>query len=70
MEALLAAKYDLEFCEDGEKHEYMRRFEVCASSILNKHPHISRSQLIEAIGAKYREYKAARIRAQRRRETL
>lgn len=70
LEKLLAAKYDLECCDDGEKGDVARHFESCIAEVLQSHPTISRSDLIEAIGFKYREYKAARLRAQRRRETL
>jgi len=70
LEALLAAKYELECCEDGEKAECSKRLENCIAEILQNHPRVSRAELIEAIGFKYREYKAARLRAQRRCETL
>jgi len=70
LESLLEAKYELEFCEDGEKEACFKAFEQRISGILEMHPGISRSELIEAIGSRYREFKSARIRAQRRRETL
>lgn len=70
LESLLGAKYDLECCDDGEKGDAARHFESCVAEVLKSHPKISRLELIEAIGFKYREYKIARLRAQRRRETL
>ena len=70
LEAILAAKFDLEHCEDEDKAACSRVFESRLSEVLRLHPTISRGDLIEAIAFKYREYKAARIKAQRRRETL
>ena len=70
LETILAAKYELECCEDGEKGDCSAHLESCIAKVLEGNPGISRSDLIDAIGFKYREYKAARLRAQRRRETL
>ncbi|HYR59567.1 MAG TPA: hypothetical protein VEO95_13090 [Chthoniobacteraceae bacterium] len=70
LEALLESKYELECCEEGDKNECARRFENCVGAILADHPKVSRAELIEAIGPRYREFKAARLQAQHRRETL
>lgn len=70
LEALLAAKYELECCEEAEKPECTAQQEACIAAVLRDHPKISRGDLIEAIGPRYREYRVARLRAQRRRETL
>jgi hypothetical protein len=70
LEALLAAKYELEGCDEGEKAECLRRFDSLLTPILAEHPNVSRYEILEAIGAAYRSYKAARLRSQSRRETL
>ena len=70
LEALLESKYEPEFCEDGEKAECAKRFNKCVIAVSKEHPLVSRNELIEAIGERHREFKMARLRAQRRRETL
>ena len=70
LEALLVAKYELECCEEGEKEDRLKTFDGLLAPILPNHSDVSRSDIVEAIGVAYRTYKAARIRAQRRRETI
>ena len=70
LECLLQAKYELECCEDGDKEHCMKAFDNCVSEILKTCPNVSRGELLEAISDRYREFKSARLRAQRRRETL
>jgi len=70
LESLLAAKYDLDCCEDKEKAEMMAKLERVIQQVLVEHPTISRNDLLEGISDRYREYRAARIRAQRRRDSV
>ena len=70
LEAILAAKFDLECCSDNEKAECIDYLNRLLMELLAAHPKVSRDDLIEAISFKYNEYRAARIRAQRRTETL
>lgn len=70
LEALLAAKFELECCDDEEKAECLHQFEKLVADTLNAHPAVSKGDLIEAIAFKYHEYKAARAKAQRKKETL
>lgn len=70
LERILTAKYDLECCDYEDKAECSAMFEKLISEALEAHPTVSRGDLIEAINFKYHEFKAARISAQRKRETL
>lgn len=70
LERILAAKYDLESCEDSKKASYAQELESLINGVLEKHPGLSRNDLLEAIALAYREYKAAQLNAQRRRMSL
>jgi len=70
LEGILSAKFDLEHCDDEEKSECSKNLDRLISETLAIHPNVSRLDLIEAIRFKYREYKALRLKAQRRKETL
>lgn len=70
LEAVLAAKYELLHCDDEEKAECGKRLEAALTAILELHPKLSRWELLEAVNFKFNEYRAARLRAQRRRETI
>jgi hypothetical protein len=70
LEALLEAKYELEHCDDADKAEWAQKFDRVLADLLQKHPKLSRGDIVEAICFKYREYKASRVRFQRRRESI
>lgn len=69
LERLLAAKYELECCDEEEKALYLRNFERLLDESL-KGSNVSRFALTEAIRVAYIEYKRARAKSQRRRDTL
>jgi hypothetical protein len=69
LEQLLAAKYELECCDEEEKALYLANFERLLDETL-KGSNVSRFGLVEAIRAAYVDYKRARARSQRRRDTI
>ena len=69
LEGLLAAKYELECCDDDEKASYLANYERLLDKAL-ENSNVSRFGLTEAIRTAYIDYKKARVRSQRRRDTL
>jgi hypothetical protein len=69
LERVLAAKYELECCDDEEKATYLLNYERLLDEVLQG-SNVSRFGLTEAIREAYIEYKKARAKSQRRRDTL
>jgi hypothetical protein len=69
LETLLAAKYELECCDDDEKAAYLANYERLLDAALEG-SNVSRFGLTEAIRAAYIDYKKARAKSQRRRDTI
>jgi len=69
LEKLLAAKYELEFCDDDEKATYLANYERLLDKAL-ENSNVSRFGLTEAIRTAYIEYKRARAKSQRRRDSI
>lgn len=69
LERLLAARYELEYCDDEEKASYLANYERLLDDAL-RDSNVSRFGLTEAIRTAYIDYKKARARSQRRRDTL
>jgi hypothetical protein len=69
LERVLAAKYELECCDDEEKASYLLNYERLLDEVLQG-SNVSRFGLTEAIRQAYIDYKKARAKSQRRRDTL
>jgi hypothetical protein len=69
LERVLAAKYELECCDDDEKASYLSNYERLLDEVLQG-SNVSRFGLTEAIQQAYIDYKRARAKSQRRRDTL
>ena len=67
LRAILAARYDLECCDDAEKAHYLKELNRLLDEVLEAKPSISRYSLLEALLPEYEDYRAGRRRAQRRR---
>lgn len=69
LERLLAAKYELECCDDDEKAMYLANYERLLDEVL-QNSNVSRFGLTEAIRPAYIEYRRSRVKSQRRRDTI
>ena len=67
LEAILAARYDYDTCDDTLKAETLSRYEKLADSVLRGTP-FSRYQLAEALAPRYREYCKTQRMIERRKQ--